>query len=300
MMRSLVKALFALVAFATPQLAQACVSAIVTDTGAVPYDATAPSDTLRTFQVRITGTCGQTAAFPVRIAFEDDVDLPPFEQVGGVPFAILRAGRNLLQSAASGVVAPFDVAIDPAGEVLEFQLQLAKGYVAETAIRPIELSVSYETGEGFVEEARFPMSVAIAAMPSFSLDLDGGFGTRQMDFGVLQPGESEDTVLGITATGPYRIDMSTEYGEKMRRADPCGIPLPAPRDAADFVPYSVTLGNAVLGEALGLDDPGPSIGSVLAKRAVPVRVTIDPGLQPQQVRAGRYCDVITLSIAPQP
>jgi len=300
MINSLLKALLAMLAFAIPQAAAACVSAIVTETGAVPYDATTPVDTLRTIQVRLEGTCGQTSAFPVRITFNDDVELAPFQQVGGVPFAILRAGRNLLQSPATAVVMPFDVLVNPAGEVLEFQLQLASGYVAVDAIRPIDLTISYDDGQGFIDEARFPISVAIMALPSFSLELEGGLSERRIDFGVLEAGEIQEVLLGITATGPYEIGMSTEYGEMMRRADPCGVPMLPPVDAADLVRYSVTLDNAAIAANRVARSAGPAIGSMLAQRNVPVRIAIDSALDPESVRAGTYCDVITLSIASQP
>ncbi|WP_299329607.1 hypothetical protein [Parasphingopyxis sp.] len=284
-----------------PQSAEACVAVTTPGPGTVDYDPTALSPTIRSFQVTVQENCNRGADAgrqPVQIWFTDDIEPQPYGEVGGVPFNINRRARNLLTTPVAPVATPFTFAFTPGSEVLDFEIAFAPGMSATSGIRQISINWSTVDEFGNIITGSLPFPVAIQLRPSFSIRIAGGGRTRDLNFGRLGAGDVRSLDLQARATHPFRIEMDSTYGERLRRARPCGIRVGPPRDAADFINYSASLNGRPISSSTPYIDLSPSGSRTVNFPALPFRVRIDPALDPTSKRAGRYCDVITLSIHP--
>lgn len=282
----------------SPATVHACVRAVVTNAGTISYDPTDRNPILRPFQVRLEQICDRGGRANAEITFEDSIEAPPYSVIGGVPFAIVRRGSNLLGSPLEANPSRLLFDFNAAGEVFEFEVMLLPGFVAQSSTREIELVMAYFDETGTRVEQRIPVPISINARPAFSLRVAGGQAQGIVDFGQLSAGLSREIVLGATGTGRYRIEMSSQYNMALRRASPCGVDMPPPLDAADLVPYRAFLNGVGLEKERAVTGRQIAIGARVAEDPLTLAITIDPQLVVEKKRAGRYCDVITLTIRP--
>jgi len=292
------RVLFLVILLWSPSTVHACVSAVVTNAGTISYDPTDRSPILRPFQVRLERACDRGGRVNAEITFQDSIEAPPYSIIGGVPFAIVRRGSNLLGSPLEANPSRLQFDFNAAGEVFEFEVMLLPGFVAQSSAREIELVLTYIDETGTRVEQRVPVPISISARPAFSLRVAGGQAQGIIDFGQLNAGATREIVIGATATGRYRIEMTSQYDMVLRRASPCGVDMPAPLDTADFVAYRAFLNGVGLQQERAIAGREIAIGARVAEDPLTLSVTIDPQLAIEKKRAGRYCDVITLTIRP--
>lgn len=299
MRRAWIAAAALLAGLTAPAAANACVNAVAAQPGTQAYDAAAAANGQQSFDVTFVDVCpALPAPRNVEVWFTDDVDPGAPRMIGGVPFDIRQGGVSYLFAPGERVSQPYALSFAPPSATRSFAFILYPGYDASAATRQIRMHWSTTDANGDPVENEQVLTLGLSIVPLFSLQMSGGGNGSMLDFGVLQPGARLSAQLNVRTSSAFTITATSQYSGALRRASPCGAPLGPAGEEAELVHYSATLNGRAIDEATPYADTNGDGASVRSIDGLPVEVTIDPALDPRTKRAGSYCDVLTLSIAP--
>lgn len=282
--------------------AAACVDVIATPP-VIRYDFTQTASVAETLNLTISDNCasslrqGAVAVWLVDRAQNG----PPYATLGRLPLEVRQGAVNIVHAdnAARRSTASIRYARTGAPIVAQLDIRLPAG--ATSAIsesRPYDLYWTYINERNEAHTTSRTVVFALDVAPAFEMSLAGGGRDYTMDFGDLTAGAVGVVNLRMRATRPFEVGMTSQNNGVMRRTERCGV---APLDRAsplNSVAYSTTLD----GQPVDLRSPyrnsSPAGDAVSTFENAPLRIMVDPALDPASKLAGRYCDVITLRISP--
>lgn len=285
--------------FFLPEAAHAsCVAVAPSAVPTVSYDPFSQAIAGTIFSIDVnTSNCPDGSNPGGQIWFSDDAGLVPARlELGGMVLSLSYAGIELLSLGGS--------AQEPGGNSIQsaqsgaqsFQVSIALPRTGSGGVRSEsrEFSIYYRFEDDRIVR-RLPLQLALKLAPSFEIVANGS-GQGTLDLGELAAGATGSLLVNARGTDKFRIEMQSQHGQTLRRVEGCGVPATG-TDPLETIDYTATLGGAPISIATPFVDISPR-GEELFEKTLPLTVSISPGFKPEQKRAGRYCDVIRLTISP--
>lgn len=281
--------------------ALACVLVNSAGPGMIEYDPTEEIAKTQLFDVIIQNTCetnGSLSPRSIELWFEDDIEPAPFAKVGGVPFSLQRLNREVLETPIRPLSSPIRLDLSEAQRAVQIEAILTPERRAQTGVRQVSLKWRSADAFGAVFEETLDVLIGIRASSGLGLALNGGVFSETLNFDELEPGERMSTNVIAKAGQPYTISLSSTYGDKLRRVETCGMPLDPTSDPAETIQYTARLDGRRVRQGRSFSQNRSSRAQI-ARTVHDLTIEIDPNLRPDRKRAGRYCDILTLSIQPR-
>lgn len=232
---------------------------------------------------------------PIEIWFADDRQTAAGDRmIGGVPVEIRSQGINYLGRGGAGPAGNVLQAAGAGERTLQFDVS-SEPDVASAFDEQRELSVYYRASGDPGPARRVPVMMRLRLLPKFDLSVNGGRNAN-LNFGIIEPGEEMALLLRARGTQPFKIEMSSLYGSRMRRVKVCGEPISS-HDPLEAIDVSLSIGGQFVTDRMSYRDTSVQSGKVFEQR-LPFIAKIDPGFAPARKRAGDYCDVISLRVVP--
>jgi hypothetical protein len=294
--------LFFLTILHSPQAsAHECLQLTTSGPGVVNYNPSDDRANVQSFRLNIRAVCefdNESYQEPIEIWFESNENPPDYSFIGQVPFDIRHRGRSVLKTPEKAVLQPLVTSAAPQADTIELDFILSPGYRGRDDVRTI--SLKWRPAGTSQPPAAMETPVTIGVLPSqvARIALSDSSGIGRMDFGRLSAGQARTLDFQTLASSNFRLTLNSDYGGVLRRAEPCGAVMPPPTDAADSISYTVYLDGRQISDGQNILISQQASGRRMTRQQHALEVRIDDGFSPATTRAGRYCDVLKLTVEP--